>query len=758
MSAIHVVPRPELARAQHRDHGPLYGLFDVVVDGVNITARIGTNQAIALHGEFAHAVAALISGERSRATLHLYTDQEAWELGLEADGSDALLSVYRAGISPDVAVHGRRVPLAELRETVLSALNERIRDARSDSLRATLSAARGILMAQAVGRTSTIKREAVEFGTSTQSLFSLRGLAEFRSVRSRDGRPEIEKSDLHSLLLLGTFRTKVRGRTVSVTGVQLFLIAEHLVALAEEALDAWQSARPAFRRVEVGELRIGIRRGPGDATLSFTLGKRSQQAGGPAVTFPELDTTAFAAVVAQFGILLADTFEQHDPGQRQNLRLGALRNAARELLAASDGANTDHRVLRETPHTRTVFSAPPRAVDSSGRWQHGGKMRFQPRWSAHIPGIELRSTAVYDGRFIASSQREMVCLDALSGELIWTVAASRAGSVPTSHGLARLHPDGKVCLHDFDTGLVRATLRLAPRVAGGATGAVVQSPGLPKLLVVAEGDRQITALDLVSGEIRWRYTAPCAGSYRVRRAGRLIIVAGGGTALSALDVASGELAWRVCDRLPFSGDMAVDRELVFAVSGTKHGPSKIHCFDLQCGTLRWSAALEDRPIAGQPVLATTDAVVIPTRNPRGIGAIAYARSTGQVLWRAQPGLTLGPTAWLATEERIILNSASGTVLGLDAMSGVPRFTHVFSQNVEADQPRRLELHLRDGALFVPQQEVVVLRPGDGEIIGKVPSGIIPDVLRVDERCTAYLVEENGDIAAFSSTAQLLRIK
>ena len=103
---------------------PLYGLFDVIVDGVNITARLGEGQALALLSDLGTAVSSLARGKRERETLQLYTDDEAWEIGLEADGADVLVSVFRAGPSPQVAVHERRVELLELRRAILAALGE----------------------------------------------------------------------------------------------------------------------------------------------------------------------------------------------------------------------------------------------------------------------------------------------------------------------------------------------------------------------------------------------------------------------------------------------------------------------------------------------------------------------------------------------------------------------------------------------------------------------------------------------------------
>jgi hypothetical protein len=52
----------------------------------------------------------------------------------------------------------------------------------------------------------------------------------------------------------------------------------------------------------------------------------------------------------------------------------------------------------------------------------------------------------------------------------------------------------------------------------------------------------------------------------------------------------------------------------------------------------------------------------------------------------------------------------------------------------------------------------VVRPRDGEVLGTVPTDLIPDLLRVDERCDVYVAEESGHIAAFGVGARLTLVK
>src|SRR6187402_776949 len=123
MSAIHVVVRPRQSSTTN-PYTPIQTLLDLVVDGINITARSGQGPALTLLCELSHVVAALGRGRRHRATLDLHAEELPWRLGVEADGEDTLLSVFRGGACPEVAVFERRVKTVDLRRALLDALAE----------------------------------------------------------------------------------------------------------------------------------------------------------------------------------------------------------------------------------------------------------------------------------------------------------------------------------------------------------------------------------------------------------------------------------------------------------------------------------------------------------------------------------------------------------------------------------------------------------------------------------------------------------
>jgi hypothetical protein len=760
MSAIELLVRPESTSLTASPLQPLQGVLDFIIDGVNVTARLGQGAALGLLGELGSGVAALSRGKRDRFTVPFYSGDEAWEMGLEADSDAVLVSVYRTAPSATVAVHERRVELLPLREALRRALVEA---AKNDAAPRALAAARTALAAPwpSFGR-SPLARVSLRVNTPEGEPLSIHSEARFRARPARVAtaaaaeETHLERSDLHALLARGSVKVRAGAAEIGLSATFPLLAAERLLSLADEALVAWRDERPLFRRAELDGAQIAIRRTPGETGLVLRfLSASGGKETGPALA--GIDPRAFARAAARFALGLEAAFVSSDPAQSSNLRLQHLSREARALERAVSALGADDSLTNADPDSYRSFGLPRRPT-ARGKWEHGGRMRFFPRWVASVPQIDLSATFQCGDRLLVSSPRQTACLDRATGTMMWRRALPRAASVPTPIGLVRLQHDGTVTLHDLDRGEARFTLHLAPRSGGGAVGAVVNAPGLPRLLALAESDRAVTAIDLVSGDIRWRHTAPRSSAFKLRRAGRLLLVAGGDSALVALDAATGEVVWRVRDRLPFTSDLAIDHDALFATAGGPIGPTRLLHIDLWSGAVRWARDLPARPAPGQPPLLTAGAVAVPTRDRRGAGLTAFSRQTGAALFHHEPGLSAPTTSWLAVDDALIGNAATGRLFAVEANDGSTRYAHEFPRHVESDQPRRLEPILRSGALFVPQHQVHVLRPGDGEILATLPSDLIPDLLRVDDECNVYVAEESGHVAAFGVAAKLTLVK
>jgi len=781
---------PRGRAAVRKSTGKTREALDVFVAGVNVTARVDADQARCVLRDLALAVVDLACGVRRRAAVRFY--ETPWELGFERidEGTRgaSLIAIHlvRNGGDAEVAVHDRRAPLAEVvrgTRAAIATLLERMDESpegRSAVLASELASARDALdrLIEAEPPPSQPHEEVVAVVEPEPGLkCSLGGELPLRiTAGGAEPEAEVETSDVHALLGRGRMRVVVRGRTKELGDVHTFLVAERLVELGSKLLDAWERGRALNTRVDVGGPLVGVRlEAEGALSLTFV----SCDAERSSSVFPSLEGPDLVDAVVSFGRALVRAVVRRDRHQAQNLRLQMLRRRVRELsdrlrdvarpvgpFGEADLVNPRRESYRaylqmgepkrpsfDGRADAKVASAIPANSDTPRR------MRYEPRWTAEVPGIDLRATFLCGDRLVLSGASQTACVDRSDGRTLWKVPTVRATSLPSAGGLARLRGDGKLELRDFGDGSVLWSQSCAPRSRGTPAACTVSAPGLPKLLVATDGDRHLVAFDLASGEPRWRHALSRPGPIRMRRAGRLLVVSSDEAQLIALDVIDGRVVWRVRDRLRFSAPAAIEREDLVAIAGEPGGLARLHSIDTLSGARRYERTLDAAVATDAAPLLIGTTCVVTTRDRRGLGLLAIDRPSGVERWRAAAGAWPIGTSALALDHLsgglVVLNLPTGEVVALSAHTGETVWRHVFEAPFLGDAPRRLEPVLRSGALFVPQDKVRVLRPTDGAIVGIVgPSVLVPDLLRVDERCDVYIAEESGHVAAFAASAKL----
>jgi outer membrane protein assembly factor BamB len=753
-----VANRPD--RAESPAHDPAIAFGVALFDGVHIDPPPTPSEARAWLAELGAALAELADGQRLRAAVRLGLGAVCWEAGLERSGDAVLVSLFQTGAVPEVALHERRIDGDVALGLAARALTapELSDDERLDWARERLERARPFRG----GASRAVEAEVVTIEPTGDApiAFSAEVLLRDVDAPASAAAASVTRADLLPLLFRGKLRVDVGDQRREIPDAFVFLVAEQLVVMVSEAAEAWARGRPYYRRLVVGGAVVGVRLGALGAA-ALTLGK--PRVGGDARaqtwTFPAVDVATLARGVVAFGRALTRSLVRRDRAQAHNLRLTAFRACVRELEGRVRDATRNDAKVNEAPESYRAFAAAARPKEPTDAFG-SARLNFTARWMAAVPAIDLRSTFLCGDRLIIGSAREVACLDGRTGEVLWKRAVQRAVGVMTPLGLARLSPDGGLALHDLESGDVVWSTALAPRASASASGAVVGAPGLPKMLIVTEGQRHLTAVDLHAGDVRWRYAARRGAALRLKRAGKLVIVAGGEHSLVALDVLSGEVVWRFCDRLRFASPVAVDHDALFALSGdgafVARGGTRLHHLDPWSGAAHWSVDLPPNVATIGAPLVTPEAVVVATFGRRGTGLIAFDRKTGAA--RFEQTVCSSAASCLAVDRAIIVNGEGGELLAVNADDGSTAYRHVFATGAEGDRPRRLEPVLRSGALFVPQTEVQVIRPRDGAILGRVPNDIIPDLLRVDPRCDVYVAEESGHVAAYAAGPRLSLVR
>lgn len=754
---------------------PLRAILEPLLDGTRLAPRIGDAEVVPLLSSLAYALSDLSHGERQRSVVRLCAIPDPWEIGLERSGRDVLVSVFLGGAVPTIAVHERRFDGTWLAGRVLGGMDLA---ARGMGLEGALDDAHGLDAGlatafrelgdglpfggadAAVGRDTTLV--AVEPTGELPIVFSA-DLA----LRSPDGSAAaggVLRADLLSLLVRGKVRVVVGEVSRELPDVFVVLFVEQLVAQSLDALEAAARGRALHRRMTTGGAICGVRINPkGGAFLTLGVATAPSPVASTTPsqwTFPAVDVAALAHGVVAFGRALVRSLVRRDRAQATNLRLVELRGRLRELDERLRETTRNESKINAAPESYRAFAAATRPTRPSAEDFGRGRLRFSPRWLATVPSIDLRSTFLCGDVLVVGATRELSCLDRVTGQIVWQRAVPRGVTVVSPVGLARLTPDGNLDLLDLGTGDQLWSARLRPRVGATASGAVVNAPGLPRLLIVSEGARHLSAVDLQSGEVRWRHAARRAGTFLVRRAGKLVVVASGEPALTALDVLSGEVVWRLCDPLRFASHVAVGGDSLLAVAGAGafvgRGGTRLYEVDAWSGATRWAVDMPAHvaPV-GPPLLAPATAIVA-THGRGGTGLVAFDRTTGAL--RFDRMVCAAPASCMVVDDLVILNGESGELVAIDANDGTTRYRHLLDGDGDGDRPRRLEPVLRSGALFVPQAEVHVVRPRDGALLGRVPADLVPDLLRVDERCDVYVVEESGHMAAFEAAARLTLVQ
>lgn len=774
-------------------------VLDLFIQGANVTARVAERHASCVLRDLASALSELVRETRGKRIVRFYDD--AWELCVERTGSRATLSVYRGGSDPSVLVYDRPVVFSEMCASVVEAidatLGRREESAHGPVLLELADVRRSLALFPYPGDEDEVDTTfdapvttAVEIEAGAPISFAAEFAMRVGGSRDSDLQTGVERADLHALLVRGVMRAEVRGRSLDLREAYPFLFAERLLDLSRRALDAWERGQPFFSRIDAGGIMLGLRSNADEGspraalTLSPARAKGSDRpilelvprsstareseppsSRSDAATFPELSLFDVVESALSFGRALVRAIIRRNRAQSANLRLAAFR---RDLRATSDGLRDVRRQdarINPAPESYRAFVASRRnrQVESSAPLSAATRLRYTQRWRALVPGIDLRSTFLCGDRLVIGAATETFCLERTTGELLWRKNTPRAASVVTPAGVARIGADGAIALHDFASGDVTLRAWIAPRVSGPSAGAVVSSPGLPRLLIVTEGERHLVAIDLTSGEARWRYLWSArgrSGALRLKRAGKLLYVASGDSALTAVDIQTGAVVWRMRDRLRFALAPTVDHEALFAIAGGSSSAAALHAVDPFSGSIAWTAPLLSTPnsVEGPPLLATSS-VCVAVRARRGLRLAGFHRETGAPLFETETPVAPIGTSWLAVDDLLVGNTPSGELIGVDATTGAVRYRHAFGRTIESDVPRRLEPVLRSGALFVPHVDVHVFRPSDGAHLAQIgPCDAIPDLLRVDERCDVYVAEESGHMAAFGVGPRLSLVK
>jgi outer membrane protein assembly factor BamB len=751
MTVIQLHPRqateaaPSLAKTPLRD-----ALLTLLLGGPPSAAELPELR------ELLSALVAMAEGTRRKSLLPLIAQPAEW--AILRRGSNVLVSYYHTDSSPEVVLLDRRVPLRAVIDAACAALREHSQrgdDPWARELEARLvkqAAALAISPDEDNGISATRRLGgALEDPGEKQALSFGFEAAIFPSAESP--RDAMAHADVHAMLFGGTLWAWVRGRRIPLSRGLILLSVQRMVSAVRALIEAAESERPANVRLRSGGFVIGVRRDK-SGEIALTLGSDDEGI----VTIPALDLAGASLPILRVASDLVRTLVSIDRSQTRNLRITALRDEVRRL----------RRIVRARARTESFVNGDPerlRAVTSPMETRRGScpapspnHLRFVSRWSAAIDGLDAATTFLCGERLVLATPRRVIALHREDGQVLWQREGAGTFAFLAGTALVRLNADGGLELRNVESGEALLRTKLAPRLGGPPFGLWVSNSSIPPTAVVAEGRDRLAAIDVRTGELRWRFSGRGAGEFRVRQSGRLLLIASGDSSVQAIDAVTGELAWRHSSKSRFCTQPLVCGETALFVSGEPgRGEGELLGLDLYSGRQRFRRPLGGAS-TGAPVAAGELAAVPVAGGRRGTLA-AFRPDDGALRWACpDPGLGVGGAA-LALDRSLVINTPKGSVHALDLGTGDPIWTRNLSHPVSDDVPRRLEPVLRGGALFVPSAAVHVLRTSDGNSIGgALPCDLVPDAMHVDERGWVYVAEESGHLAALAPAPHLTLLR
>ncbi len=537
--------------------------------------------------ELTAAAVALAIGAKRKALLPLAT--AAIEYALVRRGDSVLVSCYGTASAPVVYQLDRAVPLRRLLDICAHSMLEMAGQeadptARQIAIRVAERALATKIKPDPEGLIAPMNQRGGDLDAPGEHVPLAFGYeaAVYPSSSSTQGRSA--RADVHALLFEGHLWAFVRGRRLSLVRGPIMLAAHRMVVAVRTIVDSWDSSRPTHVRLRAGGFQIAMRKSP-HQLVSVELSSEGRG---------DLTATSLTIAEAALPILklagdLLRSLVASDRGQSRNLRVRGLRQEIRALRreirarrSADSFVNLDPDRLRIHDSGESEEAKAPSALPS---------LQFDERWRICLEGLDANAVFMCGDRLVIATQTHVVAVSRDDGQVLWARPGQASTTLMAGSVLIRLSADGDVELCNVEDGEPYCTTQITPRIGGPPVGLMAGGGSIPPVAVVTEGSHRLIAIDVRTGEPRWRFASRSGGEFRMTKVGRVLLVTCGEEAIHALDIATGEDVWRFAERGCFQFKPLVSNDTVIAaaVRGPREGA--LFAIDLYSGQPRWQREL-----------------------------------------------------------------------------------------------------------------------------------------------------------------------
>ncbi len=755
---------PSSGKKETLDFSRVRDVVDIFVGGTSISGHIEEDSIFFLVRDFLFAVEKLSYGDGS-VRVSFY--EGPWELVLQRVGKKVYITLYRGGQRSEVVVKDQAVLFSHLSEGVLASAESlyqqavELNDQAKDDpvvfgMNEIWARVKAILEnSQVLNDEEPVQPRTVEstrwLSARTPDSFSFgfkfkAGITDLLITQKPLG------SDLNPLLFKGRLAVHARGSRIVLGNGYLFLQAERLLASLRYLMTAWNEGRSMSRRLVSDGLIVGIRLNRSGLAVTL-MDSHNDQA---IIVMNDITPLDYAEAVLGVCRELRRLVIEQNPHQRRNLRIESFSREVRTITSWVK-QNKLCGVVNNNPERYRNFYESSRIQTSAVDLKGAERLRFSERWRVEVEGLNIKRTSLMGKVVVVTARNMLVGVDTETGGVLWRRENDSGESRCVSAGadaLVRASTSGTVEMLDLFTGVRRWHTSLTPRSGGSAVLLVIDHGPCPGVVVVAEEENKITALDLRTGEPRWRFTNSRGGFLALLRFGRLMYVCGNDGHICAVDIEDGSLVWRFTERTRFFHHPAVTNNYLVAASGRpSRSEGQLFGIDPFSGELKWRLYLEGG--ADTAPIISGDVALIPVQTSDCQDLLAVDISQGKILWRKTWDLSGAKCALKALEDSFVINTEGGVLECIDAYSGKQKWHEILGPVCSDDVPHDLYMVQRGGLLFVPADTVYLVRPEDGRVIhslgGEPP---VPDLLQVDQDLGVFIAEKSGHIAMYDLAGSL----
>ena len=345
-------------------------------------------------------------------------------------------------------------------------------------------------------------------------------------------------------------------------------------------------------------------------------------------------------------------------------------------------------------------------------------------------GGAFSSPAISNGKlYVSSCDHRIYCLDAETGELIWTYTTGNYvfSSPAIANGKVYVGSmDHKIYCLDADTGELIWTY---------TTGDFVwSSPAISNgKLYVGSDDDKIYCLDAETGDLIWTYTTGDDVWSSPAIANGKVYVGSYDHKIYCLDADTGELIWTYT-----TGDWVISSP---AISNGKlyvcSDDGKIYCLDADTGELIWTYTTGDW-------LRTSPAI---SNGKLYVGSDAFDKGkiycldadTGELIWTYTTGDSIYFSSPAIANGKLYVGSMDHKIYCLDADTGELIWTYTTGDSIYFSSPA-----IANGKLYVGSDKIYCFEDNHPPLTPDIPSGPQNIMIKEIHTYTACTIDPDGD--------------